>query len=286
MGASTRLPAPAPRGTGALDLLNSEIIRCRACARLVAHRERVAHQKRRAFRAETYWGRPLAGFGDPGARLLILGLAPAAHGGNRTGRMFTGDRSGDFLYAALHRAGLASQPASVSRHDGLRLRGCYITASVRCAPPANKPLPEETARCAGFLRREFDLLPEARVILCLGGLAFRAALDLAAGRGFPVPRPRPKFAHGAELRLRAEEGEMILLGCYHPSQQNTFTGRLTPAMIDTVLARAGALIDTVAATGSRNATEPRRLGGESAAGRRPRVSRCGSFRRTDPVGEA
>ncbi len=223
----------------------------------MAHRERVARDKRRAFRDQTYWGRPLPGFGDPRARLLILGLAPAAHGGNRTGRMFTGDRSGDFLYAALYRAGLASQPNSVGLDDGLALRGAYVTASVRCAPPANKPLPEEIRRCAGYLRREVNLLPGVRAILCLGGLAFRAALDLARARGYELPRPLPRFAHalevvlrpGADARRHGKSGTgspsvppWTLLGCYHPSQQNTFTGRLTPGMLDAVLRRARILL--------------------------------------------
>jgi len=214
----------------------------------VAHRESVAREKRRAFRDWTYWGRPVPGFGDPAARILALGLAPAAHGANRTGRMFTGDRSGDFLYAALHRAGFASQPLSESVDDGLRLSDVFITAMVRCAPPANRPLPSEIARCAGFLERELNYFPRVKIILCLGGLAFRAALDLARVRGHVLPKPLPKFGHGVEVVLKvlaggtAASAPLILLGCYHPSQQNTFTGRLTPALIDVVLSRARQLV--------------------------------------------
>ncbi len=231
-----------------LRQLHSEITRCRACPRLVTHRERVARQKRRAFRDQTYWGRPVAGFGDPRARILVLGLAPAAHGGNRTGRVFTGDRSGDFLFAALHRARFASQPTSISIDDGLKLSGLFVTAAVRCAPPGNRPLPGEIARCAVYLNRELALLPNVRIVVCLGGLAFRSALELARSQGYAVPRPLPKFAHGAEIVLEpaapaaASRGPLALLGCYHPSQQNTFTGRLTPALIDTVWRRARRLL--------------------------------------------
>jgi uracil-DNA glycosylase family 4 len=219
--------------------LQSEIVACRACPRLVRHRESVARQKRRAFAEQEYWGKPIPGFGDPRARLLLIGLAPAAHGGNRTGRMFTGDRSGEFLYAALHRAGFASQPHASYRDDGLRLRDCYITAAVRCAPPQNRPSPAEISRCAPFLEREFTLLPRARVVVCLGALAFRAALDLVRARGEALPRPLPRFGHGVEARV----GGITLLGCYHPSQQNTFTGRLTAGMIDRVLERALRLME-------------------------------------------
>lgn len=204
----------------------------------MAHRESVAREKRRAFRDWVYWGRPVPGFGDPAARILALGLAPAAHGANRTGRMFTGDRSGDFLYAALHRAGFASQPLSESVDDGLRLHDVFITAAVRCAPPGNRPLPSEIARCAGFLERELTYLPRVKIILCLGGLGFRAALDLVCARGHALPKPLPKFGHGVEVALEP----FTLLGCYHPSQQNTFTGRLTPALIDAVLSRARQLV--------------------------------------------
>jgi len=219
--------------------LHREIVRCRACPRLVAWREEVARVKVRRFRDWTYWARPLPGFGDPRASLLIVGLAPAAHGGNRTGRMFTGDRSGDFLYAALHRAGFANQPTSVRKDDGLRLSGAFITAPCRCAPPANRPLPEELARCSTWMDREIAALPRVRVVLALGGIGWGAALAHFVRRGFPLPRPRPKFGHGAESGI---EGGPVLLGCYHVSQQNTNTGKLTPAMIDAVLARAKLLM--------------------------------------------
>jgi uracil-DNA glycosylase family 4 len=223
-------------GSGALAALAADVSACRTCPRLVAWRERVAAEKRAAYRDWDYWGRPLPGFGDPAARILILGLAPAAHGANRTGRMFTGDRSGDFLFAALHRAGLASRPVSLARGDGLELRDCWITAAVRCAPPANKPLPEERDACRRWLGRELALLPEIRVTICLGAFAWEAALHTPALAGGATPRPRPRFGHGAE------HGR--LLGCFHPSQQNTFTGKLTPAMLDTVLARARGLART------------------------------------------
>lgn len=220
-----------------LPELSDLIVRCRACPRLVAWREEVARVKRRAFRAEPYWGRPVPGFGDPAARVVLVGLAPAAHGANRTGRMFTGDRSGDFLYAALHRAGLASQPASRARGDGLALRGAYVTAACRCAPPENRPAPDELSRCAPFLDAELALLGPA-VLVALGAVAWDAALGALARAGHPIPRPRPRFGHAAELRL---PGAPALLGSYHPSQQNTQTGRLTPAMLDAVLAQALAL---------------------------------------------
>jgi uracil-DNA glycosylase family 4 len=218
--------------TRAADLaaLEAEIHECRRCPRLVAWREQVAREKRAAFRDETYWGRPIGGFGDPSARVVLLGLAPAAHGANRTGRVFTGDRSGDFLFAALHRNGYANQPFGVSRDDGLELRDCWITASVRCAPPANKPLPSERDNCASWLRAELPLLERARVVVCLGAFAWESGFRQLA----PALRPRPRFGHGAEARL----GELTLLGCFHPSQQNTFTGKLTAAMVDAVLERA------------------------------------------------
>jgi uracil-DNA glycosylase family 4 len=218
-----------------LDTLHARIVRCRACPRLVAWREEVARVKRRAYREETYWGRPVPGFGDPRARIVLVGLAPAAHGANRTGRMFTGDRSGDFLYAALHRAGLASQPTSRSRGDGLLLRGAFITAAGRCAPPDNRPTPEELARCAPFLDAELALLTGARVLVGLGAIGWGAILDHLARVGVALPRPRPRFAHGAEATL---PGAPAVLGTYHPSQQNTQTGRLTPAMLDAVIRRA------------------------------------------------
>jgi len=220
-----------------LAALEAAVHACRRCPRLVAWREQVAAEKRAAFRDQTYWGRPVAGFGDPDATVLLLGLAPAAHGANRTGRMFTGDRSGDFLYAALHRAGLANQPTSVARDDGLALRGAWITAAVRCAPPANKPLPAERDTCiATWAVPELAALRAARVVVCLGAFAWDAALRVRAAMpgGDPVPRPRPRFGHGVELA----GAPWTLLGCFHPSQQNTFTGKLTPAMIDAVLARA------------------------------------------------
>ena len=218
-----------------LAALEAEITACRACPRLVEWRERVAREKRASFRDWDYWGRPIPGFGDPAARVLILGLAPAAHGANRTGRVFTGDRSGDFLFAALHRNGFANQPTSEHRDDGLELRDCWITAAVRCAPPANKPLPEERDNCAVWLRAELELLTHARVVVCLGAFGWDAALRRLA----PGLRPRPRFGHGAETPA----GGLTLLGCFHPSQQNTFTGRLTPAMLDAVLERARRLLE-------------------------------------------
>jgi uracil-DNA glycosylase family 4 len=220
-----------------LDALEAEIVDCRRCPRLVAWREQVAREKRAAYADEDYWGRPVPGFGDPRARILVLGLAPAAHGGNRTGRVFTGDRSGDWLYAALWRAGLANQPTSRARDDGLALRGAWVSAAVRCAPPANRPLPTERDACAPFLARELTLLGEVRVIVCLGGFAWESALRARAALGEPAPRPKPRFGHGAEFAPRPPD-RWPLLGCYHPSQQNTFTGRLTEPMLDAVLARA------------------------------------------------
>jgi len=223
----------APRAD--LPELEARITTCRRCPRLVEWRERVAREKRAAFADDTYWGRPVPGFGDPAARVYVLGLAPAAHGGNRTGRVFTGDRSGDFLIAAMHRTGFANQPTSRALDDGLELRGAWIGAAVRCAPPANRPTPQERANCRPWSELEAALLPELRVILCLGHLAWDAALTL---RGAPVPRPRPRFGHGAVF----EDGAGLpLLGRFHPSQQNTFTGRLTPAMLDDVLLRARAI---------------------------------------------
>lgn len=224
-----------------LAALEREIVDCRRCPRLVAWRERVAREKRAAFADETYWGRPIPGFGDRAARVLILGLAPAAHGANRTGRVFTGDRSGDFLFAALHRTGFANQPTSRHAGDGLALRGAWIAAAVRCAPPANKPTPAERDACLPFAVRELDLLADVRVIVCLGAFAWEAALRLLAARGVPLPRPRAGFGHGAELVLPVAPR---LLATFHPSQQNTFTGRLTPGMLDAVLARARAMSAT------------------------------------------
>jgi uracil-DNA glycosylase len=220
-----------------LAKLTREVVACRRCPRLVAWREEVAEVKRAAFAHEEYWGRPLPGLGDPEAVIMVLGLAPAAHGGNRTGRIFTGDRSGDWLFAALWRAGLANQPESVHRGDGLKLDGCYVTAAVRCAPPANRPLPAERDNCLPYLEREIRLLSRLSVIVCLGGFAWDAALRALARLGTPTPRPRPRFGHGASLAL----GSLVLVGCYHPSQQNTFTGRLTEAMLDEVFGHARAL---------------------------------------------
>ncbi|HEX3832326.1 MAG TPA: uracil-DNA glycosylase [Solirubrobacteraceae bacterium] len=217
-----------------LQDLEREIVACRRCPRLVVWREEVAETKRAAFAGEDYWGRPLPGFGDPQATVMMLGLAPAAHGGNRTGRVFTGDRSGDWLFAALHRTGMANQPTSRSRDDGLTLTGCWVCAAVRCAPPANKPTPAERDNCLPYAVRELALLDQARVIVCLGSFAWDAALRIVARSGVTLPRPRPRFGHGAE----AQVGDLRLIGCYHPSQQNTFTGKLTEPMIDAVLARA------------------------------------------------
>jgi uracil-DNA glycosylase family 4 len=218
--------------------LNEEILQCRRCPRLVAWREKVGRVKRRAYAAQTYWSRPVTGFGDPKAGLVIVGLAPGAHGANRTGRVFTGDRSGDFLYAGLFRAGWASQPISISRTDGLGLSKVWITLPVRCVPPDNLPNPRELARCAPFLERELSYLP-ARVFLALGALAWKATLGAWENAGLVLPRPRPAFAHGAVWT--APDGRR-LLGCYHVSQQNTQTGRLTPVMFDRVLARAKRLV--------------------------------------------
>jgi len=233
----TSRPAEPDRADS-LAALSGDIAACRACPRLVAWREASAANPPARFRGETYHGRPVAGFGDPHARILLLGLAPAKDGGNRTGRVFTGDRSGDFLFAALHRVGLANQPTSERADDGLQLRGAYVAAAVRCAPPGNKPLPDERDRCAPFLHREMALLPELRVIVALGAFAWEAALRAveAAGGALSrlIPRPLPRFGHGAE----AAAGPYTLLGAYHPSQQNTFTGRLTPGMLDAVLRRA------------------------------------------------
>jgi uracil-DNA glycosylase family 4 len=222
--------------------LAEEVGGCRRCPRLVAWREQVARERRAAFADQEYWGRPLPGFGDPLARVLVLGLAPAAHGANRTGRMFTGDRSGDFLFAALSRTGFANQPSSTARDDGLVLRDVWITAAVRCAPPANRPTPAEREECLPWSVRELRLLESVRVVLCLGAFAWEAALRLTAtlaGPGTSVRRPRPRFGHGAELAGTP----YFLLGCYHPSQQNTFTGRLTESMLDAVLLHARELAE-------------------------------------------
>lgn len=215
-----------------LARLERDVVGCRACPRLVTWREHVAEEKRAAYRDEEYWGRPIPGFGDPDARIVVLGLAPAAHGANRTGRVFTGDRSGDWLFRAMHRAGLANQPESVSIDDGLELVGAWVTAAVKCAPPANKPLPEERDACAPFLEREFAALTNAAVVVCLGQFGYQAACS-----HFGV-RPRPKFGHGVEVPIDAGP---TLVCSFHPSQQNTFTKRLTEPMLDAVFARAIAL---------------------------------------------
>jgi uracil-DNA glycosylase family 4 len=221
-----------PEQSTSLRILNQEIVACRKCPRLVVYREKVAQEKRRAFRDWTYWGKPVPGFGDPHAQLLILGLAPAAHGGNRTGRVFTGDRSGDFLYAALYKAGFANQPTSVRRDDGLQLKNAYVAATIRCAPPANKPLPSELANCRDYLLRELEIL-QPRAILALGKIAWDAYLEILKQRGVIASRAAFPFAHGAEAQLPAAR----LFGVYHPSQQNTQTGRLTPAMYTQVFRR-------------------------------------------------
>jgi uracil-DNA glycosylase family 4 len=217
-----------------LELLRDEIISCRRCARLVAFRERVAREKRAAYKTENYWGRPVPGFGDPRARIVLVGLAPGAHGANRTGRIFTGDRSGDFLYAALHRQGLASQARAYSPDDGLLLSDVFITCPVRCVPPDNRPSPVEIRTCAPFLTRELASLVRARALVALGAIAWRACLDHLEREGESFSRPRPAFGHGTEVRV----GRWSLLGSYHVSQQNTQTGRLTPSMFDEVLRRA------------------------------------------------
>ncbi len=222
--------------------LNAEIIACRLCPRLVAWREKVAREKRRAFRDWEYWGRPVPGFGDPAARLFIVGWAPGAHGSNRTGRMFTGDSSGDTLYAALYRAGFASQPFARSRDDGLTLTGAFITAVARCAPPDNRPTPQEIANCRPFLVREWTLMPQVRVVLALGQIAFEGCLRIL--RDFGYPAPRLKFGHGLHCALRSASGEgKHLIASYHPSRQNTQTGRLTAVMLDEVFALARSLLE-------------------------------------------
>jgi uracil-DNA glycosylase family 4 len=224
---------------GPLRELAEEIAGCSACPRLNAWRAEAAAKPPRRFRGERYWARPVPGFGDPEAAIALIGLAPAAHGANRTGRMFTGDRSGDWLYAALYRAGLANQPGSVAADDGLRLQGAWITAAVRCAPPKNKPTVAERNRCLPFLVRELELLPRVRVLVCLGAFGWAATMRALALAAHTLPSPRPSFGHRAE----ASVGPYSVLGCYHPSQQNTFTGKLTKPMLDQVLARARALAE-------------------------------------------
>ena len=230
-------------GAGTLRELTARQSVCRACPRLVAWREQVAVTRRRAFRDERYWGRPVPGWGSDRPRLLIVGLAPAAHGGNRTGRIFTGDRSGDFLFASLYRSGFAVQPTSVAAGDGQRLLDARMAAAVRCAPPDNKPEPGERDACAPWLVAELGLVAaDLRVIVCLGGFAWQAIWPPLSSCGFALPRPRPVFGHGAEVRLTSPQAPdgVLLIGCYHPSQQNTFTGRVTPAMLDAVFTRARA----------------------------------------------
>jgi uracil-DNA glycosylase len=229
--------AKGAHAPGALGELTAEIVACRACPRLVEWREKVAREKRAAFRDEDYWGRPVPGFGDPGARLLIVGLAPAAHGGNRTGRIFTGDRSGDWLFGALHRTGYANQATSVRADDGLKLHDAYVAAAVRCAPPANKPTPEERDRCLPYLVRELALLARVQVIVVLGQFAYDATARVLAATGSPLPSPRPRFGHGVEVRSE----RATVVGCFHPSQQNTFTGKLTESMLDDVFVKARVL---------------------------------------------
>ena len=228
-----------------LATLAEEISRCRRCPRLVTWREKVAEEKRAAYADEEYWGRPVPGFGDPKARLLVLGLAPGAHGANRTGRMFTGDRSGDWLFRAMYETGFANQPTSEHRGDGLRLMDAWVTAPVRCVPPDNKPRISERDNCRPWLQRELDLLPNIRVVLCLGGFAWTNAHQVVADRGIDTPKPRPRFAHGA----RSQTSGPLILGSYHVSQQNTFTGRLTEKMLHEVFEEA---------RGELGSTSPRR----------------------------
>jgi uracil-DNA glycosylase len=222
-----------------LQRLTAEIVVCRACPRLVAWREQVAREKRAAFTGETYWGRPVPGFGDPEARLLIVGLAPAAHGGNRTGRIFTGDRSGDWLFASMHRCGFANQPHSLHRGDGLELIDAYVAAAVRCAPPGNRPTIDERDNCRPYLVREIELLRKVRVVVALGSFAWDTMLRVQVERGRARVRPKPRFGHGAEVDLDG----IVMIGSFHPSQQNTFTGKLTEEMLDAVFNRARTLVE-------------------------------------------
>jgi uracil-DNA glycosylase family 4 len=245
----TRTPAGVARTARRipdLAVLDAHVSGCRACPRLVAWREEVARVKRASFREWDYWGRPVPGLGPADARIAVVGLAPAAHGGNRTGRVFTGDRSGDWIFAALWRAGLANQPTSTHIGDGLELTDVRVAAAVRCAPPANAPTPEERDTCSPWLARELALLPRLRVIVVLGGFGWTALWPVLAAAGYAVPRPRPVFGHGVEVELTGPLGPLTVLGSYHVSQQNTFTGKLTEPMLDAVLSRATALAGTVA----------------------------------------
>jgi uracil-DNA glycosylase family 4 len=226
--------------TSRLNQISERIVRCRLCPRLVEHRERVGREKRRQYRDWVYWAKPVPGFGDPAARLLVLGLAPAAHGGNRTGRIFTGDRSGDWLYEALYTYGFSNQPTAVHRDDGLRLRDCYVAASVRCAPPDNKPLPDEFRNCRAYLREELMLLRRVRVVVALGRIAFEQYLKACQELGWERVRPTPRFTHGSVSPL---PWNVTLLGSYHPSQQNTFTGKLTRPMFHAVFKQARRLLE-------------------------------------------
>jgi uracil-DNA glycosylase family 4 len=225
-----------------LQTLHNTVVACRQCPRLVAYREEIGRTKVRRFRDWDYWAKPVPGFGDPQARLLIIGLAPAAHGGNRTGRVFTGDRSGDWLYAVLYRCGFANRPESASRDDGLRLTDCYITARVKCAPPENKPLPDEFRRCRPYLVQELQLLKRIRVVVALGKIAFDGYLEACRELGKAVPRPLPRFGHGQVHQL---PWNVTLISSYHPSQQNTFTGKLTVTMFDAIFARARQILGGV-----------------------------------------
>jgi uracil-DNA glycosylase family 4 len=223
-----------------MTALQERVTNCRRCPRLVAWREQIAQEKRASFRDQEYWGRPVPAFGDVDARVMIVGLAPAAHGANRTGRMFTGDRSGDWLYRALYRAGFANQPESIARFDGLELSDVFVTAAVRCAPPANKPETKERDTCGHWLNRELDVMKHVSVVVTLGGFAYAQTLRILVDRGARVPRPRPRFEHGTEV----EVGTITVLASYHPSQQNTFTGKLTEPMFDTIWYRARDLAHT------------------------------------------
>ena len=222
-----------------IEAINDELISCSRCPRLVEWRHRVAEERRAAFIDEEYWGRPVPGFGDPNARVLVVGLAPAAHGANRTGRMFTGDRSGDWLFRSLHRTGFANQPESTAPGDGLRLTGCYVTSAVHCAPPGNRPTADEQGACSAWLDREIGAFDDLRAIVALGGIGFDRVLRVGRRQGWEIPVPKPKFGHGLEFRITEH---LTLISSFHPSQQNTFTGRLTEPMFDAVFRRARALV--------------------------------------------